>query len=64
MDKAIDSLAQKLIASSPEAMRQIKKILWENYTHWDKLLPQRAAISGALVLSDFTREALKAFKKS
>ncbi len=61
MDKAIGILATKLTASSPEAMRQIKKILWENYQHWDELLPQRAAISGALVLSDFTREALKAF---
>jgi hypothetical protein len=30
---------------------------------WDTLLLKRAAVSGELVLSDFTKEALNQFKK-
>jgi methylglutaconyl-CoA hydratase len=36
----------------------MKKVFWEGTAHWDKLLKERAAISGKLVLSDFTKTAL------
>jgi len=62
MDKAIEQLANKLAASSPEAMAEIKKILWEGTEQWDNLLLERAAISGRLVLSEFTRNAIHKFK--
>jgi methylglutaconyl-CoA hydratase len=63
MDKEIDFLAHKLASYNPEALSEMKTILWENYTNWDSLLNERAAISGKLVLSEFTKNALAQFKK-
>ena len=63
MDEAIETLANKLASSNPEAMRMLKQVFWEGTEHWDKLLSDRAAMSGKLVLSDFTRNAIQAFKK-
>ncbi len=63
MDEAIETLANKLSKSNPEAMALLKKVFWEGTEHWDALLSERAAMSGKLVLSDFTRNAINAFKK-
>lgn len=63
MDDAVARLADKLAHSSPEAMAELKKIFWKCTEEWDKLLVERAAISGRLVLSDFTRNAINKFKK-
>ena len=63
MDKAIDILADKLANSNPEAMQMLKSIFWEGTENWDTLLKERAAMSGQLVLSDFTINAIKSFKK-
>lgn len=62
MDDAIRNLAERLAHSSPDAMYQLKKIFWQGTEHWDTLLAERAAISGRLVLSEFTRNAIQAFK--
>lgn len=62
MDEAISVLANKLANSNPEAMTQLKKIFWEGTEHWDELLSERAVMSGTLVLSDFTRNAIAKFK--
>ena len=62
MDEALRRLTGTLIHSSPEAMAEMKKIFWKGTEHWDKLLPERAAISGRLVLSDFTKHAIEKFK--
>ena len=64
MDESISRLAHVLAHSSPEAMAEMKKIFWKGTEHWDKLLIERAAISGRLVLSEFTRNAIAAFKTS
>lgn len=53
----------KLASYNPEALGQMKKIIWEGTDNWDVLLLERAAISGELVLSDFTKNALTQFKK-
>jgi len=63
MDKAVDVLANKLANSNPEAMQLLKDVFWEGTEHWDTLLKTRAAMSGKLVLSDFTINAISAFKK-
>ena len=63
MDEAISRLGYLLVHSSPEAMAEMKKIFWKGTEHWDKLLVERAAISGKLVLSDFTKNAIETFKK-
>jgi methylglutaconyl-CoA hydratase len=62
MDEAVDKLANTLAHSNPAAMADMKKIFWKGTEHWDELLKERAAISGKLVLSDFTRNAINKFK--
>lgn len=62
MDEAIKVLADKLATSNPEAMLLLKQIFWEGTEHWDELLAQRAGMSGKLVLSEFTRNAINKFK--
>lgn len=62
MDAAIDSLASKLAASNPEAMQMLKKVFWSGTENWDTLLIERAEISGKLVLSEFTINAINKFK--
>jgi methylglutaconyl-CoA hydratase len=62
MDESISKLANTLSHSSPEAMHEIKKILWKGTEHWDELLNERAKISGRLVLSEFTKNAITMFK--
>ena len=62
MDTAIQILAEKLAKSNPEAMRLMKKTFWEGTEHWDELLAERAAISGNLVLSGFTKNAISRFR--
>ena len=58
VDAYIIYLAEKLNASSPEAMRQLKAVLWQGTEHWDTLLYERAEISGRLILSDFAKKAI------
>lgn len=64
MDEAIEKLTNTLAHSNPEAMAALKKVFWSGTDHWDQLLLERAAISGKLVLSDFTKKAIESFKKS
>lgn len=63
MDEAIEVLANKLKNSNPEAMRLLKQVFWKGTENWDELLAERAAMSGKLVLSDFTKKAIQSFKK-
>jgi len=63
MDKKIEELASTLSVSNPEAMVLLKNIFWEGTDHWDDLLMDRAELSGQLVLSEFTVNAINKFKK-
>lgn len=63
LDKEIAVFTEKLASYNPEALFELKKVLWVNTESWENLLHERAAISGELVLSDFTRKALEKFKK-
>jgi len=63
MDEYIQILASKLANYNPQALLEMKKIFWKNTDHWKDLLIERAKISGELVLSDFTKNALQKFKK-
>jgi methylglutaconyl-CoA hydratase len=63
LDKEIHRLANQLSKSNPEAMSMLKSIFWQGTEHWDTLLSERAEISGKLVLSDFTINAINSFKK-
>jgi len=63
MDEAIGRLAGTLAHSNPEAMALLKETFWKGTEHWDQLLLERAAISGRLVLSTFSRNAIDQFRK-
>jgi methylglutaconyl-CoA hydratase len=63
LDAAVGAHAAELAQYSPDAMAELKRILWRGTEDWGTLLPERAAISGRLVLSEFTREAIAAFKR-
>lgn len=63
MDKELDFFIHKLASYNLDALTEWKKVLWEGTDHWDVLLTDRAAITGKLALSDFTRNALSKFKK-
>src|SRR4030066_1318487 len=52
MDKEVDNFALKLSQYNPEALKEMKKVLWEGTEHWELLLEERAKISGKLVLSE------------
>lgn len=62
LDEAVEIFAEKLCNYNPEAMAEMKKMFWKGTEDWDILLAERAAISGTLVLSEFTKETLKRFK--
>lgn len=63
MDEEINRLSSTLANSNPEAMRMLKEVFWQGTENWDELLAERAAMSGELVLSDFTKNAINKFKK-
>ena len=62
MDESIRRLSSQLAHSSPEAMKELKKMLWAGTDDWDELLSSRAEISGRLVLSHFTKETIGKLK--
>lgn len=62
MDAEVSRLAKQLSKSNPEAMAMLKSIFWEGTENWDQLLADRAAMSGKLVLSEFTTNAINSFK--
>ena len=61
LDEAVQKFAENLCNYNPEAMKEMKKVFWSGTEDWDKLLAERAVISGRLVLSEFTKEKLKSF---
>jgi methylglutaconyl-CoA hydratase len=61
LDEAVAAIARTLAESNPDAMAQLKRTFWQGTEHWDSLLEERAAMSGTLVLSEFTRDAIARF---
>ena len=62
MDESVDRLANTLAHSNTSAISEMKKIFWKGTEDWDTLLKERAAISGKLVVSDFTKNAIAALR--
>lgn len=63
LDAYIAHFTRQLADFNPDAMAELKKVFWQGTEHWDTLLQERAAISGRLVLSEFTKNAIAAFKQ-
>jgi methylglutaconyl-CoA hydratase len=62
LDSVVEEMPKSLAASNPEALARIKQIVWAGTEEWPRLLEERAAMSGKLVLSDYTRAAIAKFK--
>ena len=62
MDNRINEFSLQLASSNPEALSMLKSIFWKGTEEWENLLDERAAMSGKLVLSDFTKNAIEKFK--
>ena len=62
LDTAVQLFAENLRTYNPEAMAEMKKVMWAGTEQWDTLLKDRAVISGRLVLSDFTKKTLKTYR--
>ncbi|MEO6550804.1 MAG: enoyl-CoA hydratase/isomerase family protein [Ferruginibacter sp.] len=58
MEESISRLSTTLSHSNPKAMSEMKKMFWKGTDHWDELLKERAAISGKLILSEFSKKAI------
>tara|TARA_R110000868_G_scaffold383578_13_gene650822 strand:+ start:46068 stop:46820 length:753 start_codon:yes stop_codon:yes gene_type:complete len=63
LDEAIITLADQLSTSSPEAMKALKRILWEGMDSLEGLMNERAELSGKLAQSTFTKEFITQFGK-
>lgn len=61
LDTTVTSFAQRIAKSNPEATALIKRATWAGTDEWPALLEERAAMSGRLVLSNFTKQAIAAF---
>jgi methylglutaconyl-CoA hydratase len=59
LDAAVEKRVRTLSESNPEAMAQLKKIFWAGTEDWEERLAERVAMSGTLVLSEFTRRAIQ-----
>lgn len=58
LDAAVTKRVEMLDASNPDAMAQLKQVLWEGTENWSELLETRAGMSGALAMSEFTSRAV------
>ena len=63
MDEAVSRLAYTLSHSSGDAMAELKAVLWKGTDNWDALLTERAALSGKLALTEFSKNAIGALSK-
>lgn len=61
LDEYLVHFTEKLVTMNPEALSLLKNVFWEGTNHWDALLEERAEMSGRLVLSDFSKNAIGAF---
>lgn len=62
LDAIVHGHAVRLAGCNPEAMAEMKRIFWRETEHWDALMAERAAMSGRMVLSNYTRDALDRFR--
>lgn len=62
LDAYLEHFTQNLAGYNPEALLELKRVFWAGTEHWDALLSERAAISGRLALSEFSKNAIEAFK--
>src|SRR5947207_2222760 len=62
LDSGLEIFARKLARSNPDALASLKAVMWQGTEDWDRLLEERAEMSGTLVTSEFARAAIAAFE--
>lgn len=62
LDEGVSKFTTKLLSYNPEALKALKKVIWQGYEDWDNLLEQRAETSGQLILSPYAKNAIAKFK--
>jgi methylglutaconyl-CoA hydratase len=63
LDESLQRLVNHLSHSSPQAIKEIKKMLWHGCSNWDELLSERAKISGQLVVTETAQKAISLYNK-
>lgn len=63
LDAYLEHFTNDLIKKNPDALARLKNIFWEGTENWDKILENRAEMSGKLILSDFAKDAISSFLK-
>jgi len=64
MDNYIDRFTKTLLSMNPDALNKLKEVFWQGTEKWNKLLEERAEISGELVLSEFSKKTISSFLKN
>ncbi len=62
VDERVASLSTELASYNPEALKSLKQVIWRGTEEWPSLLLHQAEISGKLILSEYTKNAIAAFK--
>ena len=62
MDKELEIFSLDLGKQNPQALQDMKSVLWEGTENWEQLLYERAAMSGKLALSPLTKSTLNKIK--
>jgi len=62
LDNHIEEIIKELSSYNPDALNQLKRVFWEGTENWNELLEKRATLSGQLILSEFSKETIAAFK--
>ncbi|MEZ4703023.1 MAG: enoyl-CoA hydratase/isomerase family protein [Rhodothermales bacterium] len=62
LEETVVSMAERIAAMNPDATAAFKRLLWEGTDHWETLLPERAALSGRLILSPEAQAALQKYR--
>ena len=62
LDDYLDHFCAYLTSKNPEALSLLKNIFWHNTENWDNVLDERAAMSGKLILSEYSKKAIHSIK--
>ena len=62
LDKELDFYVSKLASFNPQALTNMKQVMWEGTEHWEQLLIDRAEMSGKLALLEETKQILDRIK--
>lgn len=59
LDSAVSAMAARFAAYHEDAVRELKRVLWEDTEHWEDLVLKRAEITSRLVLTEFVQKAVR-----